>query len=75
MEIGTNHTSPQAGFVPDEKRWLVERNFAWLGDYWRLSIDRERTIAHSCTMVPLAFIRLGSVDKRSLQAGLDVIQR
>lgn len=58
MEIGTNHTSPQAGFVPDEKRWLVERNFAWLGDYWRLSIDRERTIAHSCTMVRLAFIRL-----------------
>ncbi|MBB2168272.1 IS5 family transposase [Gluconacetobacter aggeris] len=58
VAIGQNHTSTANGFVPDEKRWLVERGFAWLGDYWRLSIDRERLMAHSCAMVRLAFIRL-----------------
>lgn len=58
VSIGENHTSTANGFVPDEKRWLVERGFAWLGDYWRLTVDRERSLARSCTMVRLAFIRL-----------------
>jgi putative transposase len=58
VEIGQNHTSPARGFVPAKKRWLVERGFAWLGDYWRLSIDRERDLRNSCTMIRIAFIRL-----------------
>lgn len=45
-------------FVPAKKRWVVERSFAWLGDYYRLSIDRERHPVNSMTMVRLAFIRL-----------------
>lgn len=56
--IGQNHTSKERGFVPAKKRWLVERGFAWLGDYWRLSVDRERTFYNSCAMIRIAFIRL-----------------
>jgi putative transposase len=58
MSIGQNHTSPATGFVPDKKRWLVERGFAWLGDYWRLTVDRERSFYNSCAMIRIAFIRL-----------------
>ncbi|WP_291367487.1 IS5 family transposase [Acetobacter sp. UBA5411] len=58
VEIGENHTNMVRGFVPAHKRWLVERGLAWLGDYWRLSIDRERYPARSMSMIRLAFIRL-----------------
>ncbi|MCE2575275.1 IS5 family transposase [Komagataeibacter sp. FNDCR2] len=58
LEIGQNHTTAKTGFVPAKNRWVVERGFAWLGDYRRLTIDYERKLAHSCTMVRLAFIRL-----------------
>ncbi|MHC0612719.1 IS5 family transposase [Komagataeibacter oboediens] len=58
IEIGQNHTSPAKGFVPAEKRWVVERGFAWLGDYWRLAIDRERLIRNSVSFIRIAFIRL-----------------
>ncbi|WP_264986376.1 transposase, partial [Komagataeibacter swingsii] len=44
--------------VPAEKRWVVERGFAWLGDYWRLAVDRERLLKNSATFVRIAFIRL-----------------
>ncbi len=58
MAIGQNHTSPEKGFVPDKKRWLVERSFAWLGDYRRLTVDQERSIVTSMSMIRIAFIRL-----------------
>ena len=58
ISIGENHTSPENGFVPATKRWLVERGFAWLGDYRRLIVDQERHISNSTAMVRLAFIRL-----------------
>ncbi len=58
LEIGQNHTTVKTGFVPAKNRWVVERGFAWLGDYRRLTIDYERSMKHSCTMVRLAFIRL-----------------
>ena len=58
VEIGQNHTSPRTGFVPAKKRWVVERGFAWLGDYWRLSVDRERLLKNSTTMIRIAFMRL-----------------
>jgi putative transposase len=45
-------------FVPAKKRWVVERSFAWVGDYYRLSVDRERLCVNSMTMVRLAFIRI-----------------
>ncbi|WRH89869.1 IS5 family transposase [Nguyenibacter sp. L1] len=58
VEIGENHTSPETGFVPAQKRWLVERGFAWFGDYRRLSVDYERLIRNSESMLRLGMIRL-----------------
>jgi putative transposase len=47
------------GFVVVPIRWVVERTFAWLGRYRRLSKDYERLIEHSEGMVYLAsFCRL-----------------
>ena len=58
MGIGENHTSVETGFVPATKRWLVERGFAWLGNYRRLTVDQERQSRNSCAMIRIAFIRL-----------------
>jgi len=44
------------GFVLIPKRWVVERTFAWLGRYRRLSKDYERTTGSSATMVKVAMI-------------------
>lgn len=43
-------------FVPIKKRWVVERTFAWLGDYRRLDKDQERKISHSTAMIRWAMI-------------------
>lgn len=45
-------------FVVLPKRWIVERTFAWLGKYRRLSKDYETLPASSETMVYLAMINL-----------------
>lgn len=46
----------QVGFVVLPKRWIVERTFAWLGRYRRLSKDYERLVENSAGMVYLASI-------------------
>lgn len=46
----------QKGFVPLPIRWVVERTFAWLGRYRRLSKDYERLTQNSEGMVYLASI-------------------
>lgn len=46
------------GFLPIKKRWVVERTFAWLGDYRRLDKDQECKARHSKAMIRWAFIRL-----------------
>ena len=46
------------GFQVLPKRWVVERSFAWLEGYRRLSKDYERLVANSESMVKLAMIRL-----------------
>ena len=43
-------------FVPLRSRWVVERTFAWLGRYRRLSKDYEHTTASSEAMVHIAAI-------------------
>jgi putative transposase len=43
-------------FVPLRSRWVVERTFAWLGRYRRLSKDYEHTTASSEAVVKIAAI-------------------
>ena len=45
-------------FVVLPKRWIVERTFAWLGKYRRLSKDYESDPRSSETMIRLAMINL-----------------
>jgi putative transposase len=40
-EPGTTGTTSTKGFKVLPKRWIVERTFAWLGNYRRLSRDYE----------------------------------
>lgn len=40
------------------KRWIVERTFAWLGNYRRLSKDYEKLILSAENMVRVAMIRI-----------------
>jgi putative transposase len=46
------------GFVVLKRRWVVERTFAWLGRWRRLSKDYEGTTASSEAWVKLAMIHL-----------------
>lgn len=46
------------GFVLIKRRWVVERTFAWLGRFRRLSKDYEYLIESSEAMIRLAMIRL-----------------
>jgi len=47
----------QRGFAVQPRRWVVERTFAWLGKYRRLSKDYERCVSSSEGMIYLASIR------------------
>ena len=46
------------GFVPQTGRWQVERSFAWLCFYRRLSKDYEKTVESAITFIQLAFIAI-----------------
>lgn len=47
----------QKGFVVESKRWVVERTFAWIGKYRRLSKDYEFYWQTSESFIYLALIR------------------
>ncbi len=49
-----------SGFVVLPKRWIVERTFAWLGRYHRLSKDYEELPTSSENMILTAMINLMS---------------
>lgn len=44
----------QSGFVVEPRRWVVERTFAWLGKYRRLSKDYEHCTHSSESMIYIA---------------------
>jgi putative transposase len=46
------------GFIVLPRRWVVERTFAWLGNYRRLSKDYEYLTSVSETMITIAMIHL-----------------
>lgn len=48
--------SDQPGFVVLPKRWIVERTFAWLGKYRRLSKDYEALPVVSETWIYIAMV-------------------
>jgi putative transposase len=48
----------QVGFVVHPRRWVVERTFAWLGRYRRLSKDYETYPENSEAMIKLAMAHL-----------------
>jgi putative transposase len=48
----------QQGFAVLPKRWVVERTFAWLGQYRRLSKDYEECTESSEAMILIAMIQV-----------------
>lgn len=55
LEVVEKHPQTK-GFQPLPRRWVVERTFAWLGRYRRLSKDYEQTNASSVATLFLASI-------------------
>jgi putative transposase len=56
VEISKNLAQIVKRFVPVRQRWVVERTFAWLGDFRRLDKDHERLKKSSLTMLRFAAI-------------------
>lgn len=56
LEISLRPTGKK-GFVVLPRRWVVERTFAWLGRFRRLSKDYEKLLDNSAGMVYLASIQ------------------
>lgn len=57
--LNVTQRDPSArGFVVQQGRWVVERTFAWLGRYRRLSKDYEQSILMSEAYVYVASLHL-----------------
>lgn len=57
MDIVTRPAS-EKGFKVQARRWVVERTFAWLGRYRRLSKDYEALVSSSEAWIYMAMSRL-----------------
>ncbi|MBX9684939.1 MAG: IS5 family transposase, partial [Hyphomicrobium sp.] len=56
VRIAGNIAQKVKAFVPLPQRWVVERTFAWLGDYRRLDKDQERLTRNSVAMIRWASV-------------------
>jgi putative transposase len=54
----TKRSDKEKGFKVVPKRWVVERTFAWLGRYRRLSKDYEKLPETSEAMIQMAMIHI-----------------
>lgn len=54
----TKRSDKEKGFKVVAKRWVVERTFAWLGRYRRLSKDYEKLTETSEAMIQMAMIHV-----------------
>ena len=45
----------EKGFVPQSGRWQVERSFAWLNNFRRLSKEYEKTVESSAVFIQIAY--------------------
>ena len=54
--VGSNREA--RGFRVEQKRWIIERTFGWLGMSRRLVKDYERRVQTSETLIELAMIRI-----------------
>lgn len=56
------------GFVVEKRRWVVERSFAWLTFFRRVTRDHERTIQNSATWILVANMQmvLSSLERNGL---------
>lgn len=60
IELETIGRRDKKEFIVEAKRWIVERTFAWLGKYRRLSKDYELVTNTSMNMIYLAMSRIMS---------------
>lgn len=51
VKIAANLAAAAKRFIPVPKRWVIERTFAWLGDFRRFDKDQERLLARSLAMI------------------------
>lgn len=58
VKVSENPAQAAKRFIPVKKRWVVERTFAWFGDYRRLDKDHERNMEHSTAMIRWAMVKL-----------------
>jgi putative transposase len=58
LEVEMVGPPPGAGFRVVPWRWVVERTFAWLGNYRRLSKDYEYWVRTADAMIYVAMIHL-----------------
>ena len=54
LEVTTRPKLPGRDFVPAGRRWVVERTFAWMENFRRLTIDYEFRSDLTVAMVYLA---------------------
>ena len=57
IEFGQKPGSKK-GFVPQSGRWQVERSFAWLNFYRRLTKEFEKTVDSTVSFIQIAFINI-----------------